>query len=117
MKRTLTLLVATTALTAAVGLPASGAMRAMTDGITRPISAIADAEREGAPLIFVSDDSDDDDDREYRRARSFGGDDDDDDDDDDDCGNPARNPAPAGTISPPQNGLFGSGTPPKVQVN
>ncbi len=113
MKRTLTLLVASTALTAAVGLPAWGAMRAMTDGITRPISVIADAEEEAVPLMFVSDDNDDDDDREYRRARTFGGDD----DDDDDSGNPARNPAPAGTVSPPQNGLFGSGTPPKVQLN
>lgn len=119
MKRTLTLLVASTALTAAVGMPAWGAMRAMTDGITRPISAIADAEKEAVPLMFISDDNDDDDDREYRRASFFGGDDDDEEDDcdDDDCGDPARNPAPTGTVSPPQNGLFGSGTPPKVQVN
>ncbi|MFX0540992.1 PepSY domain-containing protein [Roseovarius sp. S4756] len=29
----------------------------------------------------------------------------------------ARNPAAAGTAQPPQNGLFGSGAPPKVQVN
>lgn len=122
MKRTLTLLVASTALTAAIGLPAWGAMRAMTDGITGPISATADAEREAVPLMFVSDDNDDDDDREYRRTFFFGGDDDDEEDDeddcdDDDCGNSARNPAPAGTVSPPQNGLFGSGTPPKVQLN
>jgi len=121
MKRTLTLLVASTALTLAVGLPAWGAMRVMTDGITRPASATADSENKAVPLMFVSDDNDDDDERESRRASFFGGDDDDDDDeddcDDDDCGNPARNPAPAGTVSPPQNGLFGSGTPPKVQVN
>ncbi|MRU14380.1 PepSY domain-containing protein [Roseovarius sp. A21] len=37
-------------------------------------------------------------------------------DDDDDEGG-ARNPAPAGTVAPPQNGLFGDGAPPKVQVN
>ncbi len=36
--------------------------------------------------------------------------------DDDDRGN-ARNPAPAGTVAPPQNGLFGNGAPPQVQVN
>jgi hypothetical protein len=35
---------------------------------------------------------------------------------DDDRGG-ARNPAPAGTVAPPQNGLFGNGTPPQVQVN
>ncbi len=29
----------------------------------------------------------------------------------------ARNPAPAGTVAPPQNGLFGNGAPPQVQVN
>jgi len=36
--------------------------------------------------------------------------------DDDDRGG-ARNPAPAGTVAPPQNGLFGNGAPPQVQVN
>jgi len=38
------------------------------------------------------------------------------DDDDDDRGG-ARKPAPAGTVAPPQNGLFGNGAPPQVQVN
>jgi hypothetical protein len=37
-------------------------------------------------------------------------------DDDDDRGD-ARNPAPAGTVAPPQNGLFGTGTAPQVKVN
>lgn len=37
-------------------------------------------------------------------------------DEDDDRGG-ARNPAPAGTVAPPQNGLFGNGGPPRVQVN
>ena len=37
-------------------------------------------------------------------------------DEDDDRGG-ARNPAPAGTVAPPQNGLFGNGAPPQVQVN
>lgn len=39
-----------------------------------------------------------------------------DEDDDDDRGG-ASNPAPAGTVAPPQNGLFGNGAPPQVQVN
>ena len=37
--------------------------------------------------------------------------------DDDDNRSNARNPAPAGTVAPPQNGLFGTGAPPRVQVN
>lgn len=28
-----------------------------------------------------------------------------------------HDPAPAGTVAPPPNGLFGTGTPPRVQVN
>lgn len=36
--------------------------------------------------------------------------------DDDDRGG-AGNPAPAGTVAPPRNGLFGNGAPPQVQVN
>jgi len=36
---------------------------------------------------------------------------------DDDARGGARNPAPAGTVAPPQNGLFGNGAPPQVQVN
>ncbi|RKT34770.1 hypothetical protein BXY70_0793 [Roseovarius halotolerans] len=37
--------------------------------------------------------------------------------DEDDDRRGARNPAPAGTVAPPQNGLFGNGAAPKVQVN
>ncbi|SLN31929.1 hypothetical protein PEL8287_01493 [Roseovarius litorisediminis] len=36
--------------------------------------------------------------------------------DDDERGG-ANNPAPAGTVAPPQNGLFGNGALPQVQVN
>lgn len=36
--------------------------------------------------------------------------------DDDERGG-APDPAPAGTVQPPQNGLFGNGAPPQVQVN
>ncbi|AQS47357.1 hypothetical protein BMG03_05760 [Thioclava nitratireducens] len=52
-----------------------------------------------------------------RLIRSEHDDDDEEDDDDDDYGASARNPAPAGTVAPPKNGLFGNGAPPKVQVN
>lgn len=36
---------------------------------------------------------------------------------DDDDRRGGRNPSPAGTVAPPQNGLFGNGAPPQVQVN
>jgi hypothetical protein len=54
----------------------------------------------------------DDDDR-WRSER--GHDDHDEECDDDDC--PATVPSPAGTVTPPQNGLFGNGAPPQVKVN
>ena len=54
-----------------------------------------------------------------RRDRHHEDDEDDDDEDDDDDEGRATgvNPAPAGTVAPPANGLFGDGAPPRVQVN
>ena len=122
MKKTLTLLVASTALTAAIGVPAWSAMQAPADGVLRPIAALFDDAPQAMPLVLASDDDDDDD--RWRDGSRRGHDDDDDDDDDcddddddDDCRGGARNPAPAGTVAPPQNGLFGNGAPPQVQVN
>lgn len=124
MKKTLTLLVASTALTAAIGIPAWSAM--MTpDGSLRPLSALFDDADHAGSLYLASDDDDDDD--RWRKGSRRGHDDDDDDDDDDDCDDDdgddddcrrsgARSPAPAGTVAPPQNGLFGNGTPPQVQM-
>ena len=80
----------------------------------------------GFALVGCGDDDDDSGWREGSRRGHGGGDggDDDDDDDDDDCDDDdddcrggARNPAPAGTVDPPQNGLFGNGAPPQAQVN
>jgi hypothetical protein len=93
MKKTLTLLVASTALTAAIGVPAWSAMQAPSD-VLRPVAALFDDAPHTTPLVLASDD-----------------------DDDDDCRGSPRNPAPAGTVPPPQNGLFGNGAPPQVQVN
>lgn len=123
MKRSLSLLIATSALTATVGLPALAGMH----GPSGWLSALQDSVK--APLVLVSGSDDDDDDDHRHRAR---GDDDDDhkyrarhddDDDDDDCDDDdddcrgAMNPAPAGSSAPPQNGLFNNGAAPKVQVN
>ncbi|MFZ3034722.1 MAG: hypothetical protein WA138_12010 [Parvibaculum sp.] len=115
MKKTLTLLVVATALTAAIGVPAWSAMQAPADGGLRPFAALFEEGPQTRPLVLASDD-DDDDDRWREGSRRDHDDDDDDDEDDDDRGG-ARNPAPAGTVAPPQNGLFGNGAPPRVQVN
>lgn len=136
MKKTLALLAATTALSAAITAPAWSAMRTSNSEFL-PFAAVLEAGQDAMPLILVS--SDNDDDREYRNGARYEDDDDDDDDrkyrsgsrhdddddhddadcddDDDDCGNSARNAAPAGTVAPPQNGLFGNGVAPKVQMN
>ncbi|WP_425102194.1 hypothetical protein [Tropicibacter sp. S64] len=118
MNKTLTLLVASTALTAAIGVPAWSAVQARSE-VLRPVAALFDDASQTMPLVLASGD-DDDDDARWRDGSRRGHDDDDDcddDDDDDDCQGGARNPAPAGTVAPPQNGLFGNGAPPQVQVN
>ncbi len=113
MKKTLSLLIATTALTAAIGIPA-WAMLGTGSG-SEP--AVLQSAGGAAPLVLVDDDEDDDDEHK-RESRRAGHDDDEDDDDCEDgaCGG-ANNPAPAGSVTPPGNGLFGTGAPPKVQVN
>lgn len=115
MRKTLTLLLASTALTAAISLPAWSAMWNPATPEDRTIAAVLDDGEPALPLIRVSDDDDDDGDR--RRPGHGRDDDDDDDEDDDNRGRAARNPAPAGTVAPPQNGLFGNGAPPQVKVN
>ena len=141
MKKTLALLAATTAMSAAITAPAWSATRT-SNGELLPVAAVFEAGQDAMPLILASsdddddreyrngaryeDDDDDDDDRKYRSGSRYDDDEDDDDDDDDDCddddddddcGNSARNAAPAGTVAPPQNGLFGNGAAPKVQMN
>lgn len=117
MKKTLTLtLFATTAaLAVAIGVSAWSAGRTADDIDGQPQVAASDAGQDVRPLVLVS--GDDDDDREYRRGSRHEDDDDCDDKDDDECVGNTRNPAPAGAVAPPQNGLFGNGAPPKVQVN
>ncbi len=120
MKKTLTLLVASTALTAAIGGVAWSAMQARADECLRPFAALFDVGPPTMPLVLASDD--DGDARLWRRGHDDDDsddddDDEDDDDDDDDADRRGGNPAPAGTVAPPQNGLFGNGAPPQVQVN
>ena len=118
MKKTLTLFAASTALAAAIGVPAWSAMRTSADGGLRPFAALFEDDPQAMPLVFASND---DDDHRWREGSRRGHDDEDDDDDDEcddgECRGGARNPAPAGTDAPPQNGLFGTGAPPQVRVN
>jgi len=115
MTRTLTMLFASTALTAALGLPAWSAIHApaQPDAAAAPLALTMDATGDAPRLILVDDDEDEDDDEDDDDRE----DDDDDDDCDDagECGSRAAAPAPAGSVTPPQNGLFGTGTP-QVQV-
>ncbi len=113
MKTIISALIASTALTAAVGLPAWAAIRSVTDADALPIRATAGTEPATPPIILADNDDDD------HRSRPGHDDDDEEDDDcdDDDCAGSARNPAPAGSVAPPSNGLFGNGAAPQVQVN
>ena len=116
MTKTLALLLATTAITACATVPASGAFYSNGDDRDGATSYYERGASSGK-VRFASDDDryergDDDD---YRGRRE---DDDDDecDDDDDYNRNCGRAPAPAGSVAPPSNGLFGNGKP-SVNVN
>lgn len=107
MRKTLAILAATTALTAAVALPAWSTLRNPSD--IQPRASATDSTIAPAPMILASADDDE-------------GEEDEDEDDEDDCDgkttcHSGTNPAPAGVKPPPQNGLFGNGAPPKVQLN
>lgn len=127
MKPFRSVLLATTAVIGALGLPAlasmpvsSGAQAPCASGLC---SAVSGKGGQSVPLIRVS--GDDDQDHERGRARrghddedcDDDDDEDDDDDDDDGCTGALGNPAPAGTVAPPANGLFGTGAPPVAVTN
>ncbi len=113
MRKPLALLATTTALTLAIGVSAWSALRTPPDGEESSFTAFVHDGAESLQFLLASDDDDDDDDR--RRSSHRNDDDDRDDNDDDDDGGP--NPAPAKSVAPPQNPLFGNGAPPHVQVN
>ena len=118
MKRSLSLLFTSTALSLALGLPALAVIHAQptpNGPCSRDLCASPLGLGDGsAALIRVSGDADDDDDDDHDDV-----DDDDCDDDDDDCKGKRHgtNPAPAGSVSPPANGLFGTGKPPVAVTN
>lgn len=122
MKSALALLLAGSALAAAFGIPSLAEMRGTSDAFTSSFAGAGDADHD-VRLIKVSDDHDDEDNNEDdddQRARHERDDEDhgDEDDEDDDRKTRARvSPAPAGTVAPPANGLFGNGAPPVAVTN
>ncbi|MFN4156558.1 MAG: hypothetical protein ACK4HF_18085 [Paracoccaceae bacterium] len=122
MTSRLSLLFASTALAVALGLPALAAMQthSYAQGQCSDVcAAVFGANDLPVPLIRVSGD-DDDDDGWLRRGHDDEDDEDcaeDDDDDDDGCTGSPGNPAPAGSVAPPANGLFGTGAPPVAVTN
>lgn len=123
MTSRLSLLFASTALAVALGLPALAAMQVQGNAqgaCSGVCAAVFSADDQTVPLIRVSGDDDDDDDGGWIRRGHDDDDDedcDDDDDDDDACIGALGNPAPAGTVAPPANGLFGNGAPPVAVTN
>lgn len=114
----LSLVLSAAALTAAFGLPAWSALQSSSPEGASSLRALLDSAAGLRPLVLAdNDDGDEDDAAEGGRAsRSHVEDDDAQDCEEDDGGCSAAAPAaPAGSLAPPQNGLFGSGTP-RVQV-
>lgn len=115
--KTLSLIFASAALTAAIGLPAWSAMKEAAESrAAMPLASLFGGDQSARPMILAESDDHEDGDEAAASAPRAGDDDEDScDEDEGSCGSTARAPAPAGSIAPPQNGLFGS-TPPKVQV-
>ena len=112
--KTLTLILASAALTAAIGLPAWSAMQdASLDETAMPLSSLSGSDEAERPMVLA--DSEDDDEDEGAGANYSDDDDDDCEEGEGNCGSAAAAPAPAGSVAPPQNGLFGT-EPAQVQV-
>jgi hypothetical protein len=111
MKTTLALLAATTAF---------GALFAFTtfDGAHAGHRAtLTDATQEAwVSLVSGDEDYDDGEDEDEDEDEDCEEGDDDEEEEEEAC-IPTQPLPPAGTIAPPANGLFGTGAPPKVQVN
>lgn len=113
MKSTFAVLLATTAVVGALAIPTLGTFARDTPDGTWPAVG---ADGTSGPKVRLATR---DDDRHRNRIRRAHHDDDDHDEDDDDDDAPAGRgtPAPAGTVAPPANGLFGTGAPPSAVTN
>jgi hypothetical protein len=110
-------LLAATALGTVVTLAAAASVGPYAATAFSPGAGKAAAEQDRCAIVLAS--GDDDEGRDYRKHRRAGDDNEDseDDDDDDNGAGVTPNPAPAGTVAPPANGLFGNGPAPRVKVN
>lgn len=120
MTKSIKILIATTALSAVLGLPAWSAMTSSDQETANTATEVRPANEPGSKtFIFASGDNGDDRDHENERDDDDRDDDDDDDDDhrrsSDDDDN-TRNALPTGSVTPPQNGLFESGAKPQVKI-
>lgn len=115
--KTLTLIFASAALTAAIGLPAWSALHEASAGErVTPLSSLLDSATSARPMILADSDEQDDEDEGASTGRRTSDDDEDScEEDEGNCGSAAPAPAPAGSVTPPQNGLFGT-APAQVQV-
>ena len=113
--KTLTLLIASAALTAAVGLPAWSALHQAVDGgAATSLSSLVGGDQSGGITIIAEGDDQENEGATAIRSHSSG-DEDSCEEGENNCGSAANPPAAAGTVPPPQNGLFGT-APAKVQV-
>ena len=120
MKLALALMLMTTALG-----PGTVALAAAPGRNLMPAPKVVGQSADQAPdsmLILIDDDGDDDEGKGGRLSSSDDEDDDDDDcegeDDEDNCASATTgNASRAGTVAPPRNGLFTTGTAPVVKSN
>jgi hypothetical protein len=120
MKLALALMLMTTALG-----PGTVALAAAPGRNLMPAPKVVGQSADQAPdsmLILIDDDGDDDEGKGGRLSSSDDEDDDDDDcegeDDEDNCASATTgNASKAGTVAPPRNGLFTTGTAPVVKSN
>jgi hypothetical protein len=101
--KTLTLILASAALTAAVGLPAWSALKYVTKGENvMPLASLFGSDQAERPIILAE--SDDHEGEGAAPTQQTGNDDEDScEEDDGNCGSTTTAPAAAGTLPPPQN--------------
>jgi hypothetical protein len=116
--KTLTLSLAAAALTAAVSLPAWSALHDASRGDSvMPFASLFGSDQNdqsGRPIVLAESD-DHENDGAAATSQTSNDDEDSCEEDEGNCGSTATAPAAAGTVPPPQNGLFGT-APAKVQI-
>ena len=114
--KTLTLLIASAALTAVLGLPAWSALHKVVEGSAATSLSSLFGSDQNAGLTIIAEGDDHETDGAAAAGNSSSGEDGDScEEGEGNCGSAANPPPAAGSVPPPQNGLFGT-APAKVQV-